>query len=123
VFPARRGLLAAIAPRATSLYAFDMPKIKLSVPHQLGQDEAKSRVSKLIADSRSQFGDKITNVEETWTGNIDAFRFRTMGFAIDGQLEVKPAEVLIDINFPWIALPFKDRVESEILKHARELLA
>jgi len=123
VFAARCGLLAAIAPRASSLYAFDMPKIKLSVPHQLGQDEAKSRVSKLMAETRGQFGDKVTDLEEAWTGNIDAFRFCAMGFDIDGQLEVQPAEVLIDINLPWAALPFKGRVESEILKHARKLLA
>jgi hypothetical protein len=100
-----------------------MPKINLSVPHQLGQDEAKSRVSKLIAETRGQFGDRVTDLEEAWTGNLDAFRFRAMGLAVDGQLEVLPAEVRIDINLPWAALPFKSRVESEILKHARELLA
>jgi predicted NBD/HSP70 family sugar kinase len=100
-----------------------MPKIQLSVPHQLGQEEAKSRVSKLIADTRSRFGDRVTDVEEAWTGNIDAFRFRAMGFAVDGRLDVQPAEVRIDINLPWAALPFKERVESEVLKHARELLA
>jgi len=100
-----------------------MPKIKLSVPHQLGQDEAKSRISKLIADSRAKFGDKVTDLEETWTGNTDVFSLRVMGFSIDGRLDVQPSEVLIDINFPWAAVLFKDRVESEILKHARELLA
>jgi hypothetical protein len=100
-----------------------MPKINLSVPHQLGQDEAKSRISKLITESRGQFGGKVTDLEEEWTGNTDAFRFRAMGFAVDGQIEVQPAEVRIDVNLPWAALPFKGRVESEILKHARELLA
>jgi hypothetical protein len=100
-----------------------MPKIKLSVPHQLGQDVAKSRISKLIADTRGQFGDRVTDLQEAWTGHTDAFRFRAMGFAVDGQLDVQPTEVRIDINLPWAALPFKSRVESEILKHARELLA
>ena len=123
MFSARCGLLAAIAAPASSLYTFDMLKIKLFVPHRLGQDEAKSRVSKLIAESRGQFGDRVTDLEEAWTGNSDAFRFRVMGFAVDGQLEVQPAEVRIDLNLPWAALPFKSRVEGEILKHARELLA
>jgi hypothetical protein len=118
-----RRTINAIAPRAAFLYNFDMPKIKVSVPHNLGQDEAKSRVSKLIAESRSKFGDKVTDLEESWTGNTDAFSLRVMGFSIDGKLDVQPAEVLIDINFPWAALPFKSRVESEIVKHARELLA
>ena len=100
-----------------------MPKINLSVPHQLGQDAAKSRISKLIADTRAQFGDKVTGLQEAWTGNIDTFSFSVMGFAVDGRLEVQPAGVLIDINLPWAALPFKGRIESEILRHARELLA
>jgi len=100
-----------------------MPKIQLSVPHQLGQDEAKSRVSKLIAETRGRFGGRVTDLEEAWTGNIDAFHFRAMGFAVDGQIEVQPAEVRIDVDLPWAALPFKGRIESEILKHARELLA
>jgi hypothetical protein len=100
-----------------------MPKIKLSVPHRLGQDEAKTRISKLISDSRGQFGDKVTDLKESWSGNVETFSFRAMGFEIDGQLNVQPAEVGIDVNLPWAAIPFKGMVESEILKHARELLA
>jgi hypothetical protein len=99
-----------------------MPKIKLSVPHQVGQDEARRRISKLIADTRGQFGDKVSNLEESWNGNVENFRFRAMGFDVDGQLDVQPAEVRIKVNIPWAAVLFKDRVESEILKHARELL-
>jgi hypothetical protein len=100
-----------------------MPRISLSVPHKLGQDEAKSRIAKLIADSRTQFGDKMADLTETWSENVETFSFRTMGFAVDGKLDVQPAEVLIDINLPWAAIPFQGRVKSEILKHAIELLA
>jgi hypothetical protein len=99
-----------------------MPKINLSVPHQLSQDEAKSRIVKLIAESREKFDGKVTDLEESWNGNIDTFRFRALGFAVDGCLDVQPSEVIISINFPWAAMPFKGRLESEILKHARELL-
>jgi hypothetical protein len=100
-----------------------MPNLKLSVPHQLGQDEARTRLAKLIADSREKFGGKVSDLKESWTGNTDNFSMSVMGFAIDGRLDVQPSEVSIDINFPWAALPFKGRLESEIIKHARELLA
>jgi len=100
-----------------------MPKIKVSVPHNLGQDEAKSRVTRLIAESREKFGDKVSDLRETWNGHLDTFSFRAMGFSVDGQLDVQPSEVRIEINFPWAALPFKGRVENEIVKHAEELLA
>lgn len=100
-----------------------MPKINLSVPHSLPQEEAKTRIVKLIAETRAKFGSQVSEVKETWQGYTDTFSFRVMGFSIEGQFDVQPSEVLIDINFPWSALPFKGLVESEIVKHARELLA
>ncbi len=100
-----------------------MPNIQLSVPHKLGQDEAKQRITKLIAESREKFGDKVKDVQESWMGNVDTFSFKAMGFAINGQLDVQPSTLIIDINFPWAVLPFKGRLQNEILKHAQELLA
>jgi hypothetical protein len=112
-----------IAQRRWPDYAFVMPNLKVAVPHQLTQEEAKNRVSKLIADSRAKFGDKVSGLEESWAENIDTFRFNAMGFAVDGQLDVQPSQVVVDINLPWAAFAFKSRLESEIIKHARELLA
>ena len=100
-----------------------MPKIHLSVPHTLTQEEAKNRVVNLLAESRAKFGDKISDVTESWNGCVDNFRFRALGFSVAGKLDVQPAELLVDIDFPFAALPFKGRVESEILAHARQLLA
>jgi hypothetical protein len=100
-----------------------MPKINLSVPHRLGQEEAKKRVTNLIAETRAQFGAHVTDVTEAWTGCVDSFSFRAMGFLVAGKLEVQAAQVLIDIDLPFAALPFKGRVESEIRAHAEHLLA
>lgn len=100
-----------------------MPKLHLSVPHALGQEEAQKRVASLLADSRTKFGGKISDVTEVWTGRVDNFSFRALGFSVAGKLEVQAAQLLIDIDFPFAALPFKGRVESEILDHARQLLA
>jgi hypothetical protein len=100
-----------------------MPKIHLSVPHVLGQEEAKKRVATLIAETRAQFGAQVSDVTEAWTGCVDTFSFRALGFSIAGQMEVQAAQILIDINLPFAALPFKGRVESEILSHARQRLA
>jgi hypothetical protein len=100
-----------------------MPKIRLSVPHVLGQEEAKKRVANLLAESRTKFGGQVSDVTEAWAGCVDTFSFRALGFSVAGKLEVQAAQLLIDIDFPFAALPFKGRVESEILTHARQLLA
>jgi len=99
-----------------------MPKINLSVPHRLGQDEAKNRIASLIVDSRSRFAGKVSNVAESWNGYADAFSFEAMGFSVSGKLDVQPAQVLIELNLPFAAYPFKGRIENEILAHARQLL-
>jgi hypothetical protein len=99
-----------------------MPKINLSVPHRLGQDEAKNRIASLIADSRSHFAGKLSNVAESWNGYADAFSFEALGFSVRGNLDVQPAQVLIELNLPFAAYPFKGRIEDEILTRARQLL-
>ncbi len=100
-----------------------MPKIHLSVPHVLGQEEAKKRVVNLLAETHARFGAKISDVTETWNGYVDRISFRALGFSVVGKLEVQAAQLLVDIDLPFAALPFKRRVESEILAHARQLLA
>ena len=100
-----------------------MPKIQLTVDHNLGQEAAKARIASLIADSRSRFAGHVSNVAESWNGHVDSFSFDAMGLAISGSLEVQPARVLIEVNLPWAAYPLKGRIENEILTHARQLLA
>jgi hypothetical protein len=100
-----------------------MPKINLSVPHQLGQEEAKARISRLIAENRAKASDQISDVVETWNGYVDTFSFRARGFSVAGTLEVQPAQIVIDVNLPFAAFPFKGRIEREMRDRARQLLA
>jgi hypothetical protein len=100
-----------------------MPKINLSVPHNLSQEEAKRRVSALIADSRTRFAGQVSNVAECWSGYADAFSFKAMGFCVNGKLDVQPAQVLLEIVLPLAAYPLKRRIETEIQAHAHQLLA
>ncbi|HEY3913861.1 MAG TPA: polyhydroxyalkanoic acid system family protein [Verrucomicrobiae bacterium] len=100
-----------------------MPKIHLAVPHALGADEAKKRVTNLVAQTRQDFGGKVSDLSEAWNGFVNTFSFRAIGFSVTGKLEAQPAQVVVDIDLPFAALPFKGRIESELLAHARALLA
>ena len=100
-----------------------MPKISLSVSHQLGQETAKNRIAGLIADSRDRFAGQVSQVSETWNGYVDAISFQALGFSVTGKIDVQAAQVLIELNLPLAAYPLKVRIEKELLTHARELLA
>jgi predicted NBD/HSP70 family sugar kinase len=100
-----------------------MPRLHLSIPHQLPVAEALKRIKTLISESKKQFGDKVTDVEEHWDGNRGTFSFTAMGFTVSGTLDVKKKEVELDGNLPWAALPFKRRIEETIREKGEELLS
>src|SRR5579862_6864098 len=100
-----------------------MPKINLSIPHQLSQDEAKERIARLIAENRAKAFDGISDLAENWSGYVDTFSFRYRGFAVTGKLEAQEAQIVVNVDLPFMALPFKGRIEQEMLTCARQLLA
>src|SRR5262245_15227450 len=99
-----------------------MPRISLSIPHCLSQDEAKTRIIGFIADARQQIGG-VTDMIENWDANVGTYKFRAVGFPVEGRLEVLPDILAVEIDFPFAALPWKGKAENEILTQAGALLA
>ncbi len=100
-----------------------MPAIKMSIPHQLGSDEAKKRITRLIGETKTKFGNDVSDLEESWVENRGQFRFKAKGFSVSGNLQVEANAVHVEINLPFAALLFKSRLESELSTHAKALLA
>jgi hypothetical protein len=100
-----------------------MPKMSITVPHRLSQDEAQNRIQSLLGDLKEQHGDQISDLKEEWRGNRCAFSFKAMGFSTSGTLIVTPSKAELSGSLPFAALPFKGRIESEIRQRAEQLLA
>jgi len=99
-----------------------MPKLKISEPHQLGQDEAKNRVQGLLKSLADEFKGQISDVQESWTGNKSEFAFRMMGMKFTGNVLVSETSVDLNGNMPFAASMFKSTIEKVIKKHAHKLL-
>jgi hypothetical protein len=100
-----------------------MPKMSIVVPHSLTQEEALTRVQRLLGDMKQQYGDQISELNETWSGNRGEFSFKAMGFATSGTLAVTPSQLELDGSLPFAAMPFKSKIESTIRERAQKLLA
>jgi len=100
-----------------------VPKSTINVPHQLGKDEALNRIKDILVQAKAQYGDKITDLKETWTDDGGAFSFKAMGFRISGDLNVTEANVEIMGDYPFAALPFKGTIEATLRERAERLLA
>ena len=99
-----------------------MPKMNMVVPHNLGKEEALVRIKKLLGELKTQYGDQIQNLQESWSGDEGMFSFSAMGFSVSGKLVVGPSRVELTGNLPFAALPFKGRIERTIRERAVELL-
>jgi len=99
-----------------------MPKLEIKVPHNLTQSEALSRIRNFIPELKARYSGQISGLEESWSGNTEAFKFKIKGFKVSGSLVVGESDVLLNGDIPFLALPFKGTIESTFREKAEELL-
>ena|SRR5690606_31297836 len=99
-----------------------MPSFSMTVPHKLSQEEALSRIQKMLGELKKEHGDSISDLSESWSGNTGDFSLTAMGMKISGQLAVQPNDVALNANIPFAAVPFKGQIEKLIRDEAEKLL-
>ena len=100
-----------------------MPSMTITVPHELTQDEAMSRIKNLLTEVKREHGDRVSDLRESWTDAGGEFSFKAMGFSLSGTLKVRPGEVEMKGNYPLAAMPFKGKIEQLVRDRATQLLA
>ncbi|HTQ40192.1 MAG TPA: polyhydroxyalkanoic acid system family protein [Pirellulales bacterium] len=91
-----------------------MPSLKLTFPHQLGQEEAAARLKNLLAKVKDKYQAQVSDLQEVWNGNTLNFSFSTYGFKVAGDVFVQPSEVQLDGQIPMAAMMFKGKIENAI---------
>ena len=99
-----------------------MPSLEMSIPHQLGQEEALKRIQSLLPGMKTAYADKIRDIQEEWNGNRGVFSFNVMGFNVSGVLTVTDSSVELDGNLPFAASLFKGKIKSVIEEQGGKLL-
>ncbi|RYG23288.1 MAG: hypothetical protein EOO01_44405 [Chitinophagaceae bacterium] len=100
-----------------------MPNIEMSIPHSIGQEEALTRIKKLIGNVQTKFAGQVKDVQEEWNGNEGAFSFSVMGMAISGKLTVNNSEVALDGKLPLAASMFQGKIKELIADEAKKVLS
>ena len=100
-----------------------MPNLKISIPHELPQDEALRRIKSAIADAKKQYGEKIDELRESWNGNSGTLDVTAMGQKLSVALTVNPSDVTVQSALPMIAMMFRGKIEAAIRQEGTKLLA
>jgi hypothetical protein len=99
-----------------------MPKVNVSVPYQIPQDEALNRVKAFVAGAKAKYSDKVRDLQENWNGNVGTFSGSGSGFAVSGTIAVNPAVIAVELAVPFAAIFLKRRIESGISDELTRLL-
>lgn len=100
-----------------------MPGFNISVSHQLKPDQAVQRLKNVVRDLQTQYTEKISKVEQSWTGNSAKFSFEVLGFPVSGSLQIEPGTAHVAGNIPPAALLFRGKIEGILREKLSELLA
>jgi Putative polyhydroxyalkanoic acid system protein (PHA_gran_rgn) len=99
-----------------------MAKFNMVVPHELPHGEALRRIRSEIENLKREYGDKITSFRESWSNNTYAFEGVGRGFTVPGAVTVGSSQIEIQAELPWLAIPFKGRIEAVIRERLISLL-
>jgi hypothetical protein len=94
----------------------------VSIPHQLGKDEAVRRLKTGLGGVRTNYGHLFSVDEEVWTGDTLQFRVSAIGQAVSGTIDVAQDHVTLQVYLPWLFAKIAEAVQPLIRKEGTLLL-
>lgn len=82
-----------------------------------------SRIKGLLHDTRSMYGNQISDVSEQWNGSDCRFRLKIWMFPLSGTISVGPAQAEVRGRLPLGTGRYEARARSLIEQRVRELLS
>ena len=93
----------------------------VSIPHQLGREEATRRLKAGL--TRAAASIPVLKVdEERWDGDRMMFRVRALGQAASGQIDVAEDHVRLEVMLPWLLQRFAEMAQIAIRDRGKFLL-
>lgn len=95
----------------------------VDVPHELGKDEAKRRLvdgTEKVRDMLAKSGVQIGNL--AWSGDRLDFAVSAMGQKVDGQIDVNPETVRIEVRLPLLLALFAEKIQRKLGRQTDLLL-
>lgn len=99
--------------------------VVVTIPHQLGQEEARRRIGEGFSRLRSQMTGGIGTMlacHERWEGDRLHFDAGMLGQKMTGRLDVSSDAVRIEVDLPEILAALADRIVSKLKAEGQKLL-
>jgi hypothetical protein len=101
-----------------------MPKpLIVELPHELGPVEARRRIAEGLDQMKGMLLKAGVAVDSmAWTGDRLDFAVAALGQKVDGQVDVRPETVRIEVRLPLLLALFAQKIQKSIGKEGGNLL-
>jgi putative polyhydroxyalkanoate system protein len=99
-----------------------MPNLTITIPHQLGREEARRRIVEQTAQLQNQHGGMLERLEQRWEGDTLHFLVAAVGQSVSGILRVAERDVYLEVALPWMLAMLAGVVKKQIEQQGRKLL-
>lgn len=95
--------------------------MRIAVPHHTTRANARTTIEQKVAALLSQFGGRVDDLQQQWTGDTLEFKGKARGFKVEGTVEVTDEEIILEGKLPLMALPFEPRIREAVKREAENL--
>lgn len=91
--------------------------LTVTIPHELGRQEAKRRLTEGMGTARSYLGAVASSMDDHWTEDRLDFRVVALAQTVTGHIDVQDDCVNVEVQLPWalgmLASKLKDRLQQQ----------
>jgi hypothetical protein len=100
-----------------------MPQpLVVSIPHNLGKQEAIRRITAGLEIVKSKFGKVLLVQEETWSGDELRFRVAALGQFANGRIDIADDHARLEVALPWLLAKAADGIQRAIQRQGTVML-
>ncbi len=89
--------------------------VTVSIPHQLGREEARKRVEASLDQFKAQLGSAgIGKIQHAWAQDQLSFHAKALGQNITGRIDVRDSDLQIEVELPGLLASFADKIAAKL---------
>ncbi len=85
-------------------------ELKVSIPHQLGAEEAARRLRAGLDKMRADYGAHLSSADVAWTGHHADLRVGALGQTVTGEVDVGADAVEVKVMLPMLLGVMADKI-------------
>ena len=96
--------------------------LAVTLPHSLGADEAKRRISNGVETLRQQYATQVTQADIAWRDNHAEMKLTALTQTVTARIDVSDDQLHIEVDLPWLLQKLAEPVQAFLTRKGEETL-